>query len=164
LLTIRAATTQDRNEAGIVRSSVLPSTHPYQYELNIGAPNCANFVAVENGEVVGFLSLLLTRWNAQGQHLWERLAPYLAFIGVLPNKQHRGIGRSLLRCAAEHVARSCPKEPFLFLEHRPENEAARLYVRAGFRAMTAEEVFDVAGMNPKGAVMCLELACLRTTN
>ncbi len=161
MITIREATKQDQTAAGLVRSGVLPQTHRYQYEHNIGAVGCANFVAVENGRVIGFLSVLLTRWNVNGPNLWERLAPYLAFIGVLPEKQRRGVGESLLRSACEFAARLCPSEPLLFLEHPSENNPIRLYVRAGFKTMTKDEVFAIAGIYPKGAVMCLDLASLR---
>src|SRR5262249_25778607 len=137
-ITIREATQEDQTAAGLIRSRVLDSEHPYKYERNIVIPRCANLVAVENDNVIGFVSVLLTRWNVNGERLWERLAPYLAFIGVLPEKENRGVGASLLHAVCGLAARYCLNEPLLFLEHEPENKKAeRLYLRAGFRQMTS---------------------------
>lgn len=91
---------------------MLPTTHPYHYERNIELAGCLNLVAEERGEVIGFISVLLTRWNPGGEWVWERLAPYVGFVGVLPARQREGIGESLLRSAIREVAIRCSEEPW----------------------------------------------------
>ncbi len=155
---IRLAEPRDVEGAGAICGRVLSGKLPYQYELNIGLEECLNLVAVEEGQVIGYATVLLRRWDPRGRHLWQRVAPYLAFIGVLPEKQGRGVGELLLRAVFRESARRCPHEPHLFLEHTPDNRAARLYARVGFRAMSPDEVFRLSGLAPKGPVQCFELA------
>ena len=160
---IRPAEITDREAAGNVCSRVLAEDPPYQYELNIGVPECLNLVAEEEGSVVAYATTVLKRWNPQGRFLWERVAPYLAFVGVLPEKQRRGIGGLLLRSTISEIALRCPDEPLLFLEHHRQNPVAkRLFESVGFRNMSDDEVFSMAGLYPKSAVMCFELAGARS--
>ena len=116
-----------------------------------------NLVAEKDGIVVGFVSVLLTRCNPQGQHLWERVAPYIAFIGIMPAQQKKGIGNLLLRSAIRGAAIRCPNEPVVYLEHEIESEARRLYERIGFRTVPDDEIFMAIGIHPKGPVMCFDL-------
>jgi len=154
---IRLAEPRDLEGAGVICSRVLSGKLPYQYELNIGLEGCLNLVAEEEGRVIGYVSVLLRRWNPRGRNLWERVAPYLAFIGIIPEKQSRGVGESLLRAAIRETALRCPNEPQLFLEHAPDNRAARLYARVGFRTMSRDEIFRLTGLEAKGPVLCLPL-------
>jgi ribosomal protein S18 acetylase RimI-like enzyme len=158
---IRPAELKDKDGAGIVRAMVLSHNHLYQYEQNIGLADTLNLVAEEEGIVVGFVSVLLSRCNPQGQHLWERVAPYIAFIGIVPAQQRRGIGNLLLRSAIQGAAIRCPNEPVLYLEHEVESHARRLYERIGFRTMSHDEILLATGLHPKGPVMCFELDLAR---
>ncbi len=154
--TIRLAEPGDIEQAGEICRRVLSEKKPFNYELNIGVDGCLNLVAEKDGAVVGFITVLLRRWDPAGRHLWQRLAPYLAFIGVLPEYQGHGIGRSLMRAALQEAASRCPGEPRMFLEHAPDNRARRLYQRLGFRTLSADEVFSLTRLTAKGPVMCLE--------
>jgi ribosomal protein S18 acetylase RimI-like enzyme len=156
LIAIRDALLKARPGAGRVRSAVLAPEHPYTYEMNIGRPNTLNHIAETDSSIIGFISVLLTRWNPNGQSLWERLAAYLAFVGVLPEHQGNGVGELLLRNAVNATA-ALSKEPLLFLEYGNGNGAERLYERVGFRKMTEAEVMATCGLLPKGPVMCLPL-------
>jgi ribosomal protein S18 acetylase RimI-like enzyme len=154
---IRHASPADRENAGIICRRVLSDAYPY--ELNIGLGNCFNLVAEEAGSIVGFVSVLVTRWDPAGRFVWQRVAPYVAFIGVLPEYQGRGIGKSLLLSAIDEVRRRCPNQPRLFLEHAADNEKAkRRFERIGFRLMSSEELFATCGLRPKGPVRCFDLA------
>lgn len=155
---IRLAERRDVEGAGKICGRVLSGKLPYQYELNIGVEGCLNLVAEEDGQVIGYATVLLRRWDARGRYLWQRVAPYLAFIGVLPERQGRGVGELLLRGVLRESALRCPGEPHLFLEHTPDNRAARLYERVGFRAMSRDEVFRLTGLDPRGPVQCFALA------
>ena len=158
---IRPAETRDIEGAAAICRRVLAEKLPYNYELNIGEPGCMNLVAEDEGQIVGFLSMLVRRWDAQGRHLWQRLVPYIAFVGVLPERQRQGIGAALLRDAIREAARLCPFEPHLYLEHAPHNIASRLYQRVGFRALSPQEVQRLAGLNVSSPVMSFPLQALR---
>jgi GNAT superfamily N-acetyltransferase len=154
---IRHAEQNDKEGARIVRASVLSQDHPYPYEDNIGLRETLNLVAEEDCVILGFVSVLLARVNPKGQYLWERLAPYIGFIGVMTRQQRKGIGSSLLRCAIEGAADRCPNEPFLYLEHEVESSARQFYERMGFRVMSGEETFGSVGMYPKACLMRFDL-------
>jgi len=154
---IRPAELKDKDGAGIVRAMVLSQNHPYQYEQNIGLADTLNLVAEKDGIVVGFVSVLLTRCNPQGQHLWERVTPYIAFIGIMPAQQKKGIGNLLLRSAIKGAAIRCPNEPVVYIEHEVESDSRRLYERIGFRTMFHEEILTATGLHPKGPVLCFDL-------
>ena len=154
--TIRSAEPGDVEQAGQICHRVLSEKKPYNYELNIGLEGCLNLVAEKDGTVIGFITVLVHRWDPAGRHLWQRLAPYLAFVGVLPEYQGHGIGTSLVRAALRETALRCPGEPRMFLEHAPDNRARRLYGRLGFRTLSAHEVFSLTGLTAKGPVMCLD--------
>jgi ribosomal protein S18 acetylase RimI-like enzyme len=160
--TVRHAEAQDREAAGAVCRRVLAEDPPYPYELNIGMPECLNLVAEEKGTIVGYASVVLKRWDSHGRAVWQRVAPYLAFIGVVPEKQRRGTGELLLRATISAAAARCPDEPRLFLEHHRQNATAkRLFERVGFRHMSRDEVFRETGVRPVNEVMCFELGSLR---
>ncbi len=158
---IRPAELKDMEGAAAICRRVLAEKLPYNYELNIGTDGCLNLVAEDEGRVVGYLTMLVKRWDPRGRHLWQRLAPYIAFVGVLPERQGQGIGGALLQDAIHEAARLCPLEPRLFLEHAPRNIASRLYQRVGFRALSADEVRRLAGLNVKSPVMCFALDTFR---
>jgi GNAT superfamily N-acetyltransferase len=163
-VTIRGAKQEDIPAAGVVQQAVLPPGHPYAYAQNIGVRNTMNFVAETNGTIIGFASVLLTKWDARGPFLWQRLAPYLAFIGVVPEHQGKGIGLRLLQIAVEEAATECVHEPMLFLEHDPENvNAHKVFERTGFRALTKDDIVQLVGIEPRGPVMALPLATVRTS-
>jgi ribosomal protein S18 acetylase RimI-like enzyme len=154
---IRPAELQDKEGADIVRATVLSQNHPYHYEQNIGLAETLNLVAEKDGIIVGFVSVLLSRCNPQGQHLWERVAPYIAFIGVMAGQQKKGIGNLLLRSAINGAAIRCPNEPVVYLEYEIESEARRLYERIGFRTVSHDEILMATGLHPKGPVMGFDL-------
>src|SRR5512147_2499251 len=114
---IRPAEPKDVEGAAVICRRVLAEKLPYNYELNIGVEGCRNLVADDGGQVVGYLTMLVKRWDPRGHHLWQRLVPYIAFVGVLPERQRQGIGAALLRSAIREAAAVCPGEPLLFVEH-----------------------------------------------
>jgi ribosomal protein S18 acetylase RimI-like enzyme len=159
---IRLAEPSDKQGAGIIRATVLPPEHHYHYEDNIEDARCLNLVAEEADIVVGFVSVLLTVCNPGGQALWERLAPYIGFIGVLPDYQGKHVGPRLLQCAVRETATLYPNGSALYLEHAHENSRARgVFERCGFKSLLCEDVFKVTGLYPKGPVMALDLDTAR---
>ncbi len=161
--TVRPAEPADIEAAGRICRRVLADKKPFNYELNIGEDGCLNLVAELDGVIVGFITVLLRRWDPTGKYLWQRLAPYLAFVGVLPEYQGRGIGAGLVRAALREAGSRCPGEPQMFLEHAPDNRARRLYGRLGFRTLSSEEVLSLTRLSANGPVMCLDLESVRQT-
>src|SRR5579885_882878 len=154
---IRSANENDKASVRLIRERALPED-PTWYENNIGLTETLNLVAEENSVVVGFVTVLLTRWDLQGDALWKRLAPYIGAIGVLPEQQRIGIGRKLLACAMREIAVRCPNERFVYLEHHSGRDyLRRFYQGHGFRTMSAEETFRTAGLCPRASVMCCDL-------
>lgn len=158
---IRPAEAKDLAAAADICHRVLAEKLPYNYELNIGTDGCLNLVAEDGGQVIGYLTMLVRRWDPRGRYLWQRLVPYIAFVGVLPERQRQGIGAALLRQAIADARRCCPAEPSLFLEHAPHNIASRLYERVGFRELSSEEIREMTGLDVRSPVMCLPLDSAR---
>jgi GNAT superfamily N-acetyltransferase len=151
-MNIRQATAGDCFGASLVQRAVIPAAHPYEYANNIRYAESMNLVAVQNDAVVGFISVLVGGPNQTGQHLWERLRPYIAFVGVLPDFQKRGIGTALIQCAIRAVL---PQSgPRLWLEC-PQN-VATFYENAGFIPVQPDLVHDITGLFPKGLVYYLQ--------
>jgi ribosomal protein S18 acetylase RimI-like enzyme len=155
---LRYADLRDYEAVVTIRSSVLEPDHPYHYEDNIGQGGCLNIVAIADGNVVGLISVLLHKFKPDGEAVWGRACPYVAFEGVLPNYRRRGIGRLLITAAIDQARRLCPNQPYLYLEHDPKNQQARrLYDRVGFEEMSEEAVIEVAGTRSKWPVMRYKL-------
>jgi GNAT superfamily N-acetyltransferase len=158
---IRPAEAADTEGAADICHRVLAEKLPFDYHFNIGLDGCVNLVADDDGRIVGFLSMLVKCWDARGRHLWQRVTPYIAFVGVVPDRQRQGIGAALLQEAIREAARSCPFEPRLYLEHAPHNIAGRLYQRVGFRALSPAEIRELTGLKVSSPVMCLSLEMAR---
>ncbi len=158
---IRPAELNDLDGAAAICRRVLAEKLPFNYELNIGTEGCFNLVAEDDDRVVGYLTMLVKRWDPRGRQLWQRLVPYIAFVGVLPERQRQGIGAALLQEAIREAARRCPGESRLFLEHAPRNIASRLYQRVGFRTLSAEEVRELSGLEVSSPVMYFPLQTMR---
>lgn len=147
----RVANRNDVQAASAVQRALIPDGHPYEYAQNILCTDTANLVAVHNGAVVGFISVLLGGLNPNGHNLWERLRPYLAFVGVLPGLQRQCIGTDLIRCALQ--IRSPHATSGMWVEC-PES-AAQFYEKIGFTRVAPDAVQQYAGMFPKGLVYWL---------
>ena len=145
---IRIANQSDIQGASDVQRAVLSSDHPYQYAKNINYSGTINLVATRSGAIVGYISVLLDGLNPNGRYLWERLRPYLAFVGVLPDMQKQHVGRDLIRRALQL---SDPHATSGMWLECPESAAA-FYEKVGFSRVMPEAVQQHAGLLPKGPV------------
>src|SRR6266481_4156578 len=134
----RNATKLDFDAAGNIQTMVLPSNHKYQYKNNIYAIRCINIVAELNGKIIGFGSMLLDTNNHNGEFLWQRMSPYLAFIGTDPEFQKRGVGTGILNAILKAARKSRQDATYLFLEYELENEARTFYQKCGFEEVSRE--------------------------
>jgi ribosomal-protein-alanine N-acetyltransferase len=85
-------------------------------------PDVIRLKAVEDGQMIGFVA---------GDPRKSLLFSWIATIGVLPEHQHRGIGRALLRACEEQL-----KTPSVRLCVRTDNGGAiRMYEQEGFQRL-----------------------------
>jgi predicted N-acetyltransferase YhbS len=145
---IRVANPNDLQGASAVQHAAISSDHPYDYARNILCDGTINLVASNNGVIVGYISVLLGGLNSNGHYLWERLRPYLAFVGVLPDLQGHNVGTELIRRALQ--LSDADGTLGMWLEC-PESSAA-FYEKVGFFRVTPEAVRQHSGMLPKGPV------------
>jgi GNAT superfamily N-acetyltransferase len=148
----RPADRSDYHGARAVQVAVLPQDHRYDYADNLGRSGSTNFVATENDSVVGFMSVLLIRSNPYGEHLWQRVSPYVAFIGVLPQFQGRKVGSALFR-EGSIAAFSLSDGAKLWVE--PYEQSRGFYETLGCVCASPESVRQETGLTPKGLVYCL---------
>lgn len=146
---IRQATVEDRPEIRTLQTTLFPGPHPYSYEMNIGYRDTRNFVALNDHKVVGYISTLVSCADQNGPHLWQRMKPYLAFMGVLPGFQGRGIGTALLHQAMKTVF-AVTAAPYFYLEC--DDKPAGFYLKTGWEPMTPDQVQCEFGLTPKAQV------------
>jgi GNAT superfamily N-acetyltransferase len=151
-INIRPAYVTDVPAVRWLQGKVLPPRHPYDYSLNIGSPSCVNLVACWDKEVVGYISVLTTVNNPAGAALWHRLAPYIGFIGVLPEYQKKGVCRSLIQEVVS-LLRSANDSGVVYLEC--PIEISHIYERLGFKKLDKDLVARRWGVVPKSVVMQL---------
>lgn len=87
----------------------------------------------------------------QGKALWERIRPYIGFIGIHPVHQKNGIGSVLLTHTCAFVFQTTSFSS-LYLEC--EESLVPFYRKNGFNAMLPEMVERLFGSNPGNSVLC----------
>lgn len=138
-LIVRPATLDDRPAANAIHKAAYPDD-PYTYANNIGRQGVINLVAEKDGEVVGFVSALVNNPNPHGKYLWERMRPYIGFVGVAAEHRGRGVG-ALLVTGVSRSALAATKRDRIYLECEADNELARgLYEKLGFIIVTPDDV------------------------
>lgn len=147
---IREATIDDVNAVEWLQKQLLPDYHKFNYAQNIGVPGCANLVALVDGGVVGFISVLLVVSDPTADQLWCRLAPYVGFVGVLQKFQRKGFCRMLLNKIFDQLSAE-GRESVLYLECTPDKSS--VYEKIGFERIDGDFVQKNWGLKPKACVM-----------
>lgn len=81
----------------------------------------------------------------QGKLLWEKIRPYIGFLGVAEGHRRRGIGSELIR-EAERGAFAVTGAGSIYLECEHENEKAlRLYHKLGLTRVNPDEIQKTLG-------------------
>lgn len=151
-LDVRRAMLTDVPAIRWLQEKVLPPRHPYHYEQNIGSPNCENLVASVDGDVIGYISVLMTINNPAGPDLWHRLAPYVGFVGVFPEHQRKGVCRALLQGVLKELQAEGRPET-IYLECSSDN--SDIFEKLGFKRLNNGFVQRTWGVVPKSCVMQL---------
>ncbi|SKC61534.1 GNAT family N-acetyltransferase [Pseudoxanthomonas indica] len=157
MIQIRAAANADEGQVDAIQHACLPAAHRYRYSQNIGVPGTANFVATDGAAVVGYISMLHSPPDLAGPYLWQRLKPYMAFVGVLPASRKHGVGARLVRQGVRSVVQE--EHQLTWLEC--EEQVAGFYERLGYRRAAPSEVLAAVGLVPPGLVYSVSLADLR---
>ena len=153
---IRLATIDDYQGADEVQRITLPGNDSYTYANNLHCKTAANFVAVEDERIVGFITILTNEPKPDGKYLWERLRPYVGFVGVLPEFERQDIGTQLMRTGANAVLSHTRQR--LWLECDEDNRP--FYEKIGCVSSTPEAIQQAYGFLPKGPVYSLDRSVL----
>ena len=152
-LNIDIANQQHFAAVQMIRRTVLPESHAYHYENNIGIPDVLSLVATLEGRVVGFITVLTRTWNPNGRALWERVNPYVGFLGVTPELQRHGIGQRLIKAASQILLAA--GKATLYLEC--DAELIPVYCKYGFSSVIPEQCEMLFGMRSSSNLMQLEI-------
>ena len=96
-------------------------------------------VAVDDGEIVGSLTLELDRRVNPDDDRLEAHRAHIRMLGVAPHEQRRGIGTALMR-EAERRARTADKVEMTLHTTAKMTSAQEMYASLGYER-TEEEVF-----------------------
>jgi len=88
-------------------------------------------VAVEDGAIVGSLTLEITRRVNEGDDPLEARRAHIRMLGVAPARQGRGIGTALMR-EAEARARAAGKTEITLHTTEPMTAARAMYAGLGY--------------------------------
>ena len=99
-------------------------------------------VAVENGQVIGFASGVHYVHPDKPSELW------INEVGVAPEHQGRGVGKAVVRTLLHHAKRLGCREAWV-LTDRSNHAAMRLYVSAGGREDTPDQVMFTFPLDPE---------------
>src|SRR5262245_16541582 len=144
---IREATPAEHAEAGRITAAAYEGlVRDASYLERIAdvadrAPRTVILVAVQDDEIVGSLTLELSRRvNARDDPL-ERHRAHIRMLGVAPGVQGRGIGTALMR-DAEARARAAGKSEITLHTTEPMTAARAMYDRLGYERSPDEVLPD----------------------
>ena len=141
---IREATAEEHAEAGRVTAAAYeglvrdPSYLERIADVADRAPRTEILVAVQDGEIVGSLTLELSRRVNPNDDPLEGHRAHIRMLGVAPGHQGRGIGTRLMH-EAEERARAAGKTEITLHTTEPMAIARTMYAGLGYER-TADEV------------------------
>lgn len=145
---VRVAEARDYEQVSRLTDVCLNGNARHAYERNIFSNGCLNAVCAreEDGLVVGFITVLLPPAASASPEIWNRLRPYVGFVGVIPEFRRKGLCRDLLGSAVVTIRRHFPEEECLSLQCREHLED--FYLNLGFRKVPDKEVMTRYGTEP----------------
>ncbi|MEK5530408.1 hypothetical protein BK128_17485 [Viridibacillus sp. FSL H7-0596] len=135
-------------EEGWLRCRVLAYLHTSMYEDVVTSKptfegrNAIELIAIENGEVIGVLDMILDDESEKTTALGEGLGAFLQLIAVHPDHQHKGVGLKLYDEAVNRIKNS--NISFIELYTRGDKPANNFYKKLGFEKRL--EYYDVFGV------------------
>ena len=146
----RVAQQLDIPAADRIKNVLFPGD-PHTYAQNILYPSTRNMVAVLNDTVIGYASALTDEKDPHGRAMWQRIRPYIGFIGVHPNHKGKGIGTQLLKETCVYIFQSTEFND-IYLECSAE--LVPFYARSGFVELPPYEIEEQFGKNPSNSSVC----------
>jgi ribosomal protein S18 acetylase RimI-like enzyme len=144
---IREATVAEHAEAGRVTAAAYQGlVRDASYLERIAAvadraPRTVVLVAVDDGAIVGSLTLELARRVNPLDDPLEAHRAHIRMLGVAPDRQGRGIGKALMR-EAEARSRAAGKTEITLHTTEPMATARAMYVRLGYERSPDEVLPD----------------------
>ncbi|WP_052131485.1 GNAT family N-acetyltransferase [Planococcus sp. CAU13] len=133
---------------GWLRCRVLAYLHTSMYEDVVTSKPTFNgrpaieLIAVENGEVIGILDMVLDNAEQKTSLLGDGLGAFLQVIAVHPDHQSKGIGKRLYEEAVKQLQGT--EIEFIELYTRDDEQANNFYKKLGFEMLL--ETYDVFGI------------------
>lgn len=133
---------------GWLRCRVLAYLHTSMYEDAVTSKPTFNgrpaieLIAVENGEVIGILDMVLDTSEQKTSLLGKGLGAFLQVIAVHPDHQSKGIGKRLYKEAVKRLKET--EIEFIELYTRDDEQANNFYKNLGFEMLL--ETYDVFGI------------------
>lgn len=145
---IREASLEDFEQVKRLRYICLNGDNRFTYENNISRLGLLNAVCTFNeSTVVGFITTLMPPRNLRSTDIWDRLRPYVGFVGVLPEFREKGICTSLLNTVCATIRQYFPEEKYLNLQCKEHLED--FYSKRGFLKVPMEEVREEIGIRAR---------------
>lgn len=145
-LEIREARRDDIPAVGELRKECLGANEYALYENNIGRPRLLNLVATDDARICGFITVLETVRDPGGAAMWQRVAPYVGFVGVRERDRRRGIATRLMQ-EAKRLLHERGAGDWLYLECN--EDLIPLYTKEGFVQMDSDDAQGAFGLRPK---------------
>lgn len=133
---------------GWLRCRVLSYLHTSMYEdVVTSKPTfderpAIELIAIENGEVIGILDMVLDTHEQKTSLLGKGLGAFLQVIAVHPDHQSKGIGKKLYEEAVKRL--QATEIEFIELYTRDDEQANNFYQKLGFEMLL--ETYDVFGI------------------
>lgn len=153
---VRRAGLQDHPDVARLLDEALPN-EPYRYADNLAWDESfvLNHVALSEGRLVGYITVLVSPPDPRGHALWQRLPrPYVGCLAVKPSHQRQGIGHRLINATLAALP-TLPVAPglsgHLYLECA--DALVPVYRRMGFEHLLPAQILALAGMPARANAM-----------
>ncbi len=132
---IRQASFADMQPLCELDQRCFPSTHAYsqaRFQTLLQREQHVIFVLLENDRIIG-----------KAHVNWDKKTAFLSDIGVLPEKQHQGLGTQLIEHCIQ-FAHNIPQRNIRLSVETYNQNALKLYLHLGFKPINAIDYWEVA--------------------
>lgn len=139
---VRNTTPRDLEAVSRLIGTLLPDDRNASgYVNNIIRSGTFNLAFCLDGKLVGYVTSLIDKASG-GPALWQRVRPYIGFVGVDPAYRDQYIGRTLLSELCDAIFQQTAFES-VYLECA--DGLAAFYRKCGFRQLNFREIQSLSG-------------------